>query len=125
MPFYSRVNDAQSRASSALSQLYSYNHDPRYGPMSEPNRRIRESARLTLDPTTWGLQQAAQEGYYERVPEYRIRDAVRAAELIRRATWDLSHNAWWPDRQQYVPANVYSAQYNIREAVDLLRRANW
>jgi plasmid stabilization system protein ParE len=118
MPFYSRVNDALGRANSAISQLYSYNHYAH--PRSEPNAQIRNNARLTLDPATWELEQGVREGRYERVSASNARQALRAAELIRRATWDLSDQ---PDRGR--PANVYQAQRNIREAVDLLYRARW
>lgn len=118
MPFYARVNDAIGRANSALSQLYSY--DNYAHPRSEPNNRIRNNARLTIDPSYYGLKQAVQEGRWERVSGSNAREALRAAELIRRATYDLSDR---PNSGQ--PVNISAAQHNIRQAIDLLHRARW
>jgi hypothetical protein len=118
MPFYARVNHSISRATSALNQLYSYSH--RAHPRSEPNNQIRNYARLTIDPAYYELQQAVREGRWEGVPSRSARNALRAAELIRRATFDLSDQ---PDTGR--PANIPMAQRNIREAVDLLHRARW
>lgn len=118
MPFYARVNSAISRANSALNQLYSYNNYAH--PRSEPNNRIRNNARLTIDPAYYDLQQAVREGRWERVSGSNARQALRAAELIRRATFDLSDQ---PNSGR--PANIPMAQRNIREAIDMLHRARW
>lgn len=118
MPFYARMNDAISRSNSALNQLYSYNHHAH--PRSQPNAMIRDNARRTLDPATWEIEQGVREGRWEGVSSHNARQALRAAELIRRATWDLSDLP-----SQGRPTDVYSAQRNIREAVDLLYRARW
>ena len=118
MPFYARVNDAIGRANSALNTLYSYNHYSH--PRSEPNAQIRNNARLTVDPAYYDLQQAVREGRWEGVSGSNAREALRAAELIRRATFDLSDR---PSEGR--PANVSMAQRNLREAVDLLYRARW
>lgn len=118
MPFYARIGDALSRSSSALSQLFGYDHHAH--PRSHPNAAIRDNARRTLDPGTWQIEQGVREGRWERVPRHAARQALRAAELIRRATWDLSDLP-----SQGRPTNVYQAQRNIREAVDLLQRARW
>lgn len=118
MPFYSRVNSALSRANSALSQLHSYNQYAH--PRSQPNAQIRNNARLTIDPTTYDLQQAVREGRWEGVSSYDAREALRASELLRQATWSLS------DQPEYGrPTNVPAAQYQIRQAIDLLNRARW
>jgi hypothetical protein len=118
MPFYARVNHSISRANSALNQLYSYNHYAHA--RSEPNNQIRNNARLTIDPAYYDLQQAVREGRWEGVSGSNARQALRAAELIRRATFDLS------DQPEYGrPANVSMAQRNIREAIDMLHRARW
>lgn len=118
MPFYARVNDAINRSNSALNQLYSYNNYAH--PRSEPNNRIRNNARMTIDPAYYELQQGVREGRWERVSGSNARQALRAAELIRRATFDLSDQ---PNSGR--PANIQMAQYNIREAVSLLQRARW
>jgi len=116
MPFYSRVNDAIGRANSALSQLYSYNNYA--SPRSEPNNQIRNNARLTIDPSYYDLQRGVEEGRYERISSSDARQALDAAEYIRRATFDLSD-------QVGRPANVPMAQSNIRRAIDLLHAARW
>ncbi|MCB0879568.1 MAG: hypothetical protein KDC46_11405 [Thermoleophilia bacterium] len=118
MPFYARVNDAIGRVNSALNQLYSYNNYSH--PRSEPNNRIRNNARLTIDPAYYELQRGVQEGRWERVSGSNARQALRAAELIRRATYDLSDQ---PNTGR--PANIPMAQRNLRDAVDLLYRARW
>jgi hypothetical protein len=66
MPFYARVNDAIGRANSALNQLYSYNNSAH--PRSEPNNRIRNNARVTIDPAYYELQQGVREGRWEQRP---------------------------------------------------------
>lgn len=118
MPFYARVNNAIGRVNSALNQLYSYNHYAH--PRSEPNNQIRNQARLTVDPAFYDLQQGVREGRWEGVSGSNAREALRAAELIRRATFDLSDQ---PNSGR--PANISMAQRNLREAVDLLHRARW
>jgi hypothetical protein len=118
MPFHARVNDAIGRANSALNQLYSYNNYA--NPRSEPNNRIRNQARMTIDPAYYGLQEAVREGRWEGVSGSNARQALRAAELIRRATFDLSDQ---PNSGR--TANIPMAQHNIREAVNLLHRARW
>ena len=116
MPFHARVNNAISAANSALNQLYSYNSYSH--PRSEPNNSIRNNARLTIDPAYYDLQQGVREGRYEGVRSSDAREALRAAELIRQATYSLSDKVGRP-------ANVPAAQYQIREAIDLLYRARW
>lgn len=118
MPFYARVNDAIGRANHALRQLSSYNSYE--SPRSEPNSTIRNNARMTIDPAYYDLQQGVREGRWERVSGSNAREALRAAELIRRATYDLSDQP-----SQGRPANVWMAQSNIRQAIDLLYRARW
>ena len=118
MPFYSRVNDAIGRCNSALNQLYSYNNYNH--PRSEPNNSIRNQARLTIDPAFYELQDGVREGRWEGVSGSNAREALQAAELIRRATSDLSDQ---PNSGR--PANIPNAQYNIRQAIDLLYRARW
>lgn len=118
MPFYSRVNTAISRANNALNQLYSYNHYA--SPADYRNRQIRNNARVTIDPAYYDLQQAAREGRWEGVSGSNARQALRAAELLRRATWDLSDRP-----REGRPADVSAAQYNINEAIRLLERARW
>ena len=118
MPFYARVNDAIGRVNSALNQLYSYNNYAH--PRSEPNNSIRNQARLTVDPAYYDLQNGVREGRWEGVSGSNAREALRAAELIRRATYDLSDQ---PNSGR--PANIPMAQRNLREAVDLLYRARW
>ena len=118
MPFYARVNDAIGRVNSALNQLYSYNTYAH--PRSQPNAQIRNNARLTIDPAYYALQDAVREGRWEGVSGSNAREALRAAELIRRATFDLS------DQPEYGrPTNVPMAQRNLRDAVALLYRARW
>lgn len=118
MPFYARVNDAIGRANSALNQLHSYNNFAH--PRSEPNNQIRNQARLTIDPAYYDLQQGVREGRWEGVSGSNAREALRASELIRRATFDLSDQ---PDSGR--PANIPLAQRHIREAIDLLHSARW
>ena len=118
MPFQARVNDAIGRTNSAISQLYSYNHYAH--PRSEPNSSIRNQARLTIDPAYYQLQEGVREGRWEGVSGSNAREALRAAELIRRATFDLSEQP-----SQGRPANVGLAQSHLREALDLLYSARW
>jgi hypothetical protein len=118
MPFYYAVNNAISRANSALNTLYSYNNYAH--PRSEPNNRIRNNARLTIDPSFYELQEGVRQGRYEGVSGSNAREALRAAELIREATWDLSDR---PDEGR--PANVQLGQRHIREALDWLYAARW
>lgn len=118
MPFQSRINDALNRANSALNQLYSYNNYAH--PRSQPNSSIRNNARLTIDPATSQIKQGVREGRYEGVGSNNARQALRASELLSRATWDLSDQ---PDHGRQ--ANIPQAQRNIREAIDLLHRARW
>ena len=118
MPFYARVNDAISRANYALNQLYSYNDYS--APSAEPNRSIRNNARLTIDPLTSSIRQGVYEGRYEGVSGSDARQALRAADLLSNATWSLSDR---PDEGR--PADVPQAQYQIRQAIDLLQRARW
>jgi hypothetical protein len=118
MPFYARVNDAISRANSSLNQLYSYNNYA--SPRSEPNNTIRNQARLTVDPAFYELQDGVREGRWEGVSGSNARQALQAAEMIRRATFDLSDR---PEEGR--PANVQAAQYDLRSAIDLLQRARW
>jgi len=113
MSFQYRVNDAIGRANSALNQLYSYNHYSH--PRSEPNNSIRTQARLTIDPAYYSLQEGVREGRWEGVSGSNAREALRAAELIRKATYDLSDQ---PNSGR--PANISLAQRHIREAIDLL-----
>jgi hypothetical protein len=116
MPFYSRVNDAIGRCNTALNQLYSYNNYSH--PRSEPNNSIRNNARLTIDPAFYMLQDGVREGRWEGVSGSNAREALRAAEFVRRATFDLSDQ---PNSGR--PANIGMAQSNIRAAIDLLNRA--
>lgn len=118
MPFHHRVNNAIGRANSALNQLYSYNHYSH--PRTEPNNSIRNQARLTIDPAYYELQQGVREGRWEGVSGSNAREALRAAELIRRATYDLSDQ---PNSGR--PANIPMAQSHIRQALDLLYAARW
>ena len=119
MPFHARVNDAIGRANSALTQLYSYN--PYADPRSYPNDRIRNDARITIDPAYEGLKQGVREGRYEYISGTNAREALWAAEMIRRATFELS------DRSQSagIPANVPAAQRSIREALNYLYAARY
>ena len=118
MPFYARVNEAISRVQQAQSQLYSYNHYEH--PESGRNNHIRNQARMTIDPAVHGLKQGVREGRWEGVSGSNAREALRASELIRRATWDLSHRP-----RSGRPADVHMAQRNLREAVNLLYAARW
>ena len=118
MPFYARVNNAIARTNDALNRLYSYNTYNH--PRSEPNARIRNDARQIVDPVYYDLEQAVREGRYENVSGSNAREALRAAELVRRATFDLSDR---PSEGR--PSNVPMAQRNLREAVDMLYRARW
>jgi hypothetical protein len=118
MPFYARVNDAIGRVNSALNQLYRYNAYAH--PRTEPNNSIRNNARVTVDPAYYALQDGVREGRWEGVSGSNAREALRAAELIRRATFSLSDQ---PNSGR--PANVPLAQSQLREAIDLLYRARW
>ncbi|MEO6867557.1 MAG: hypothetical protein ABI200_06010 [Gaiellales bacterium] len=118
MSFYYRVNNAIGRANSALNQLYSYNSYSH--PRSEPNASIRNNARLMIDPLVYDLKQAVREGRYQRVPSSNARQALRAADMLQAATWSLSDLP-----EQGRPTNVSAAQYQIREAINLLNRARW
>jgi hypothetical protein len=108
MPFYARVNDAIGRVNSALNQLYSYNNYAH--PRSEPNNRIRNNARMTVDPAFYDLQQGVREGRWEGVSGSNAREALRAAELIRRATFDLSDQ---PNSGR--TANIQMSHLKLRE----------
>lgn len=118
MPFYARVNDALSRANSALNQLYSYNNYAH--PRSEPNSSIRNNARITIDPAYYELQDAVREGRWEGIRSSDARQAREAARYIQAATYSLSDK---PDQGR--PADVPLAQSQIRNAIDLLQRARW
>ncbi|MCW2949850.1 MAG: hypothetical protein JWN41_863 [Thermoleophilia bacterium] len=118
MSFYYSVNTAISRANSALSQLYSYNNYA--SPASEPNRTIRNQARLTIDPSYYDLKNAVSSGRWEGVSSRDARNANYAADLLGQATFSLSDR---PDEGR--PANVPQAVRQIRQAVNLLNRARW
>lgn len=118
MSYQFQVSDAIGRANSALSQLYSYNNYSH--PRSEPNNSIRNRARQTISPSYEGLKQGVRQGRYEGVSGSAARTALRAAELIRRATYDLSDQP-----SQGRPANISLAQRHIRDAVNLLYSARW
>lgn len=118
MPFHYAVNNAISRANSALNQLYSYNHYAH--PRTEPNNSIRNQARMTLDPSFYELQEGVRQGRWEGISGSNAREALRASELIRRATYDLSDRT-----SEGRPANISMAQRNIREALDYLYAARW
>lgn len=116
MAFYYRVDDAMNRAYSALQQMNSYNQ---YAPPREPqNKYIRDGARVTIDPAIMSLKEGVREGRYERVPGWAARNALDAAEYLRRATWDLS------DRRDH-PFNYDGAMYNIQHAIRELRNTRY
>lgn len=116
MAFYYRVNDAINRTYSALNQMNQYNQYA--GPREPHNKSVRDNARFTIDPAVESLKDGVREGRYEGVPAWAARNALDAAELLRRATWDLS------DRRDH-PFNFQGAQHNMRRAIDELQRSRW
>lgn len=119
MPFYSAVNDAIGRVNSASSQLYRYNNYAH--PRSEPNNSIRNQARVTLNPAFYNLQNEARNAYWEGVPRRGVNDALRAAEAIRRATFDLSDKSASTGR----PPDINLAQRHLQDAIGFLNRVRW
>lgn len=120
MPFYARINDAISQSSRALNMLASYNHHR--DPASEPNRSIRNDARLTIDPTIDNIRRGVDEGRYEFVSSRQAHNALGAVNELTNATWSLSH---YPNPRPNQPANVSLAQSQIRAAISLLQQARW
>ena len=114
MPFYARVNDAINRSHSALAQLAAYRTHEH--PRAEPNNSIRNNARVTIYPVYAEVKQAVREGRYEGISGGNAREALQAAELLRRATFSLSEKAGRP-------ANIFNARAEISRAVDLLQRS--
>ena len=118
MAFNYAVSDAIGRAQRAQSILYRYDHYQH--PESPRNDRVRNEARMTIDPSYRQLKHAVSQARWEGIPRHNAMQADRAAELIGRATWSLSHRP-----RSGRPANVRAAEHQIREAINLLYRARW
>ena len=120
MSFYYAVNSAIDRANSALNTLYNFNHyeDPR----SYRNHEVRDSARRTLVPTWYDLNDRTMNDarYYERVSYRRVDDAIRGRNLLSEAT-----HALVPERGSWDRIDVPLAQQQIRRGIDFLYRARW
>lgn len=118
MYFNNTISRSIGLVNSALSTLSSYNDYQ--APSSEPNRWIRNTARTTVDPAYYDLQNAARDARWEGISYGNVSEALRGAEYIREATFDLSDRP-----SQGRPANVWAARQHLQQAMDMLRRAQW